>query len=129
VVERIAEGVREGPHPGVKLLPRAGVAGAEALGHAVRPHRPPLVVVAANPDVRQVPELMIRGDLRLRHMAVVVVDRLPLGIPVVELPGRVGLQQEVVVDEGLHREVLATGSVSDSIPPASRGSLRVRPHQ
>jgi hypothetical protein len=35
-------------------------------------------------------------------MAVIVEDRLGLGEGVVKILGRVGLQEEIVVDEGFH---------------------------
>jgi hypothetical protein len=110
VVEGVAERVREGRHPGVELLAGRRVARAEALVDPVGPHRPPLVVVAADPDVRQVRELVVRGDLGLRDVAVVVVDRLALRVAVVELAGRVRLQEEVVVDEFFHLEIFLRNS-------------------
>ena len=105
MVERVAQGVRQRANPGVELFPRAPVARAEALVDAVGPHGAPLVMVTPDPDVRYVLELVIRRYLVLRDMAVIVVDRGPLRVAVVELPGRVRLKEEVLVDKALHFDI------------------------
>jgi len=102
VVQRVAQRVRDGRAPGVEFLARRRVAGADALRRAVGAHGPPLVVVAAKPDLREVGEAVILRDELLRQVAVVVVDRLRLGVRVIEGPRSVGLQEKVVVDEGFH---------------------------
>ena len=99
VVERVAEGVGHGGAPGVELLARRGIPGADALRHAVGAHGAPLVVVSTQPDLGQVGELVVVRDQCLREVAVVVVDRLGLGEVVIQVARGVGLEQEVVVDE------------------------------
>ena len=117
VVERVAEGVRDRAGPGLELLPVGGVARAEALGHPVRAHRPPLVVVALQPDLGDRAEAVVGRHQLGREVAVVVDDRQVPGDAVVEVPRGLRLQQEVVVDEGLHallaQAVFSTGMGSN----------------
>ena len=103
VVERVAQRRGHGGAPRGMLFPRRGVAGAQALGHAVRAQGAPLVVVAAEPDLAQVGEPVVVGDLRRRQVTVVIVDRLRLRVGVVEIAGGGGLQEKVVVNKWLHR--------------------------
>src|SRR5690606_37356340 len=70
----------------------------------VRAHRTPLVVVPAQPQLRQIAELVVLGDLRGGEVAVIVEDGLVLRHLVIEFACDLGLEQEVVVDERpLHR--------------------------
>jgi hypothetical protein len=52
--------------PGVKLLAIGRIAGTQALRHAVGAHRAPFVVIAFQPDVIQVFETIIFGNLLRR---------------------------------------------------------------
>ena len=88
VVQRVAERLRHGLGPLLELLPIRGVAGAIALRHAGRPHRPPLVVIAGKPDLRQILEAAVLGHLGGRKMAVVVDDRQIAGIAMIQVPPR-----------------------------------------
>ena len=99
VVQRIAQRVRHRARPGQELLVRRRVAGAVALRHAVGPHGAPLVVVAFQPDLEQIPKTPVLGDVPRREMAMVVEDRLALGILVIKPPGSLGAQEEILVDE------------------------------
>jgi len=117
VVERVAERVRHRPGPRLELLPVRSIPGAEALRDPVGAHRPPLVVIALQPDLGDRREAVILGDLRHREVAVVVDDRQVFRVAVVELRGHLGLEQEVVVDEGPHETLLPTVRVDR--PPAS----------
>jgi hypothetical protein len=72
VIQRIAQRVGHGFRPGLEFLHGLRVAGAKALGHAVRPHRAPLVVVAAQPDLGEIGKAMIRSDQRRREVAVII---------------------------------------------------------
>ena len=66
VIERVTDGVRDGRRPGVKLLAIGRIAGAQALSHAVGAHRTPFVMVTLQPDVIQVFETVIFGNLLRR---------------------------------------------------------------
>ena len=63
VVERVAQRVRHRLRPRLELLPVRRVAGAEPLRHAVGAHRPPLVVIAVQPDLGDRGEAVVLGDL------------------------------------------------------------------
>jgi len=89
MVERVAEGGRNGASPGEKLFGRRGVAGAIALVNSVGPHGAPFVMIALQPDFEQIIEAAIRGDVRGGKMGMVVEDGLALGIDMVELPSRI----------------------------------------
>ena len=102
VVERIAQRVRDRLGPGLELLPVGRLAGDRPLGDAVGAHRPPLVVVAVEPDLRHRPEPVIVGHLLRRQVAVVVEDRLLGGDPVIEVDRGRRVEQEVFVEERFH---------------------------
>ena len=113
VVERVAERLRHRARPGLELVEVRRVARAEPLRDAVRAHRAPLVVVALEPDLGDRAEAVVARHQLRREVAVVVDDRQVLGGAVVELARRLALEQEVVVDEGLHgglaQAVFSTG--------------------
>jgi hypothetical protein len=88
VIERIAQRVRHGGGPGLKLCERLGVAGAELFRHAVGAHRAPLVVIALEPDLEQVAELAVLGDVARREVIVVIQNRLGLGELMIQTGGR-----------------------------------------
>ena len=99
VVERVAQAARDGCRPGQELLVGVGVAGAEALVDPVGAHRPPLVVVALEPDLEQVREPAVLGDVLRRQVAVVIEDRLVRGVGFVEPARGCVVQKELRVDE------------------------------
>ena len=100
VVERIAQRVRDRPGEGEEFLVGIGIAGAERFRGPVAAHRAPLVVIALQPDLVEVGELPVRRDVGRRQVIVVVEDGLRRREVVVEAPGRLGLEQEMIVDEG-----------------------------
>jgi hypothetical protein len=63
VIQRVAKAARYRRGPGLELVERVGVAGAEALRDPVRAHRPPLVVIPLEPDFEQVAERAILRDI------------------------------------------------------------------
>ncbi len=132
MVERIAQGMRHRLRPSLEFLPGRRIAGAETFVHPVRAHRPPFVVVAAEPDLGQIGELMVIRDQRRRQMAVIIVNRLPLGEFVVEFARLGRAEQEIGVDEGAGfghgREAAASASCQRASPRGSR-SRRVWPGQ
>jgi hypothetical protein len=72
VVERIAERVRDGARPCDEFVVRRGAAGAVFFIHAVAAHRAPFVMVAFEPDFKEVTELAVGGDILGRDVAVVI---------------------------------------------------------
>ena len=102
VVERVAQGLRHRRRPRRELVPVGRVAGDVALGHARRPHRAPLVVVALQPDLGDRPPLVVVGDLMRRQVAVVVDDRLRPRVLLVEIDRDLAVEEEIVVEEALH---------------------------
>ena len=100
VMERISERVRHGGGPGLELLERAGIAGAKPLGHAVVAHGAPFVVIAFQPDFKQVFELPVGCDVARGKVAVIIEDRFGFGVLVVKLARRFRAQQKIFVDEG-----------------------------
>jgi len=103
VIERVAERLRHRLRPGAELFRRGGIAGDEALRHAIRAHRPPFVMVALEPNLEEIPKLPILGDILGRKVAVVIEDRLGLRKLVVKAARRHRAEEKVVVDE-LHGE-------------------------
>ena len=95
VIERIAQAARHRRCPRQELLVRIRVAGAVPLGDAVGPHRPPLVVIALEPDLEEVGEPAVLGDVLRRQVAVVVDDRLVRRVGLVEPARRLVVEQEI----------------------------------
>ena len=63
VVKRVADGKAERLRPLLEFLAVGGFAGDETLVHARPAHEPPLVVIAAEPDLRDVFKLPVLADL------------------------------------------------------------------
>ena len=99
VVERVAQALRHRRRPGQELVAIVGRTGDQALVDAVGAHRPPLVMVAGEPQLGEVGEAPVAGDVRRREVVVVVDDRLRRRVAVVELPRAGAVQQEVLGDE------------------------------
>lgn len=59
-------------------------------------------MITFQPDLREVGEAAVAGDITRGKMGVVIDDGLRFRIVVVEPLGRRGVQQEVVVDEVQH---------------------------
>ena len=117
VVQRVPHRVRNGLSPLLEGLP-GGVlaAGKIVLGNAVRTHRAPLVMVAVvtvhQPELGDVAELDVLGDLLRHEVAVVVDDGHFRRVLVVELAGGLRLEHEVVVDETHIQCILVTFQIS-----------------
>src|ERR1700722_831515 len=102
MVERISHGMRYRSGEGAELFPIACVARAILLGNAIPAHRPPFVMVAREPDLREVCEGVVFSDLPRREMAMVIKDRLRLGVLVIELACHVGKEEEIFRQKCLH---------------------------
>ena len=92
VIERVPERVRHRLSPRHELVVRISFASAIGFTHAVGTHGTPLVVVAFKPDFEKVLELPVRRNVLWWQMAVIVEDRLVLGIAVVQPLGMFGLK-------------------------------------
>src|SRR5205823_2747331 len=99
VEQRIAQGVRHGGCPGQKLFIRRGIARTKPLGDAIAAHGAPFVVVPFQPDVEQVIESPVFRNVFGGKMRVVVEDGLSFRVTMIEMPGRLALQQEIGVYE------------------------------
>ncbi|MNE29065.1 hypothetical protein D3C80_1225330 [compost metagenome] len=66
VIQRVTDGVWHGCRPRIKLLAVSRITGTQALSHTVGAHRTPFVVVTLQPDVIQVFEAIIFGNLLRR---------------------------------------------------------------
>ena len=104
VVERVAHRVGHGLRPLLEGLPRAARAARDVfLRYAVAAHRAPFIVVARvavhQPELGDIAELDVFGNLLRGEMAVVVDDGHLLRMVVVEALRRGGGEHEVVVDE------------------------------
>ena len=102
MVERVAQRVRDSGRPCLELLQRRGVAGDEALGHAVPAHRAPFVMVALQPNLEEIRKAPIFREVARGQVAVVVENRLRLCKLVVKTARSARLEQEIVVDECGH---------------------------
>lgn len=96
MIKWVAQGVRHGFGPFLEFGKVVLFPGAIAFIDAIGSHGPPLVMIAVQPDLGQVVERQITGNLIGRQMTMVVDDRHRFGKLVVELLGRFRLQQKVV---------------------------------
>ena len=97
MVERVTQGVGHRLRPRVELLAVGGVARHKPLIDAVGPHCTPLVMVTREPDLRNVVELAVLGNLLRNQMRVVVDNRLIFCEFVVEFLRGFRFQQEVFI--------------------------------
>ena len=103
VVERVPQRVRNGLGPGEEFLLRGGVAGDEFLGHAVAAHGAPFVMIALEPDLKEVLELAVLRDVARGNMAVVVEDGFRRGVFVIQPAGRLVAEQKIFMNKGHNR--------------------------
>ena len=103
VVERITHGIGHRLGPLFELFPVGSIlARAVTLVDAVGAHRTPLIMVALQPDLRQVVETVVRSHILGNQVAVVVDDRHFGCMIVVKTLCSRSLQQEIVVVELFH---------------------------
>ncbi|MBA7589109.1 hypothetical protein ES708_31184 [subsurface metagenome] len=81
MIKWISQAAGHGLCPLLELLIITRIAGAVAFGHTIGSHCPPFVVVAVKPNLGQILELMVVGDLLSRQVAVIIVDRHLLDDP------------------------------------------------
>ena len=117
LIERIAWCPLDRADIGTELLVWLAVAGDQALRHALRTHQAPLVMVASaiveEPQLGQILEVHILDDLGRIEMTVVVDDGLAFCMPMEELSGPLGIEQEIIVHEhGDHASLARAASFS-----------------
>lgn len=100
MIEGIAEAMRDGGGPGKEFVVGSSVTRAEGFGDTVRAHGAPFVVIAFEPDLEEVAELAIGGDVRGGEMGMEIEDGKRSGKLVVKMFGGGVVEQEIVVDEG-----------------------------
>ena len=71
-IKRISHQRRNSFCPFLEFIPRGTVAGDVILTHSVSPHSPPFIMVAAQPQFRDVLELIVLGYHPGSQMAVIV---------------------------------------------------------
>src|ERR1051326_4424175 len=99
MIERIAQRMGNRRCPGWEFCESIRLARAKSFGHAVRPHRPPFIMIALQPDFEQVFELPILSDVSRRQVEMVIEYWFLFGEIVIEALGSAGLQQEIFVNE------------------------------
>ena len=93
--KRVAVGSAEHAAIRPELLRPRTVARDAVLVHAVIPHQPPFIMVAAKPDFCNVVKRLIFKDFLLGQVAMVVKNRHPLGIVEVQSLRRLVGQQKI----------------------------------
>ena len=104
VIEGVAKGIRHGLRPLLEGLPGAVLASGEIiLAHSVGAHRTPFIMVAIvsvhQPELGDVAELDVLGNLLRHQMAMVIDDGHVLRMLVIKLPGSLALKHEIFIDE------------------------------
>ena len=107
VINRITKSIRNGSRPLLEFVVGRSVAGAEALGNSIGAHGAPFVVVAFEPDFREVRKAAIRSNVGCAEVGMIVDDWLQLGVLMVESARGLGVEEEIVVEEGSHETMLS----------------------
>ena len=102
VIKRISETAWDGLGPFLELFIVACIAGDLFFGDSVCSQGPPFIVVAVQPGLRKVVELMVRGDQFGGKMAVIVVNGHFRRVLVVESPRRLGLEKKIFGNKLVH---------------------------
>jgi len=116
VIKRVAQGMWHGARKGDKLFVRLSVAGDECFGLTVSAHGSPFVVIAFEPDLKQIGEAPVRSDIFGWQVIVVIEDRLVLGKVVVKPLGRFALKKKIVVDERHDSSITMTAVDANAKP-------------
>ena len=107
VVERVAQRLRDGARVRHELVVVARVLERDQVfGNPIGPHCAPLVVVASKPDLVEVLEPAVGGDLVRWQVAMVVENGLAGGMLEIESARPSGREQEIVGEEGLRLHIV-----------------------
>lgn len=99
MIKGIAHRVRHGLSPLAELLEGGTGAGDVLLRHTVAAHGPPLVMVASEPEFRDVAELVVLGNHLGYQMAVIIYNRQFLSTFVIKFLSCAIAEHEVFVDK------------------------------
>lgn len=100
MVEGIAETVRDRGSPGEEFVAGGSVTGTERFRDTVGAHGAPFVVIAFQPDLAEVAELAIGGDVGGGKMGMEIENGLESGKFVVEMASGGVVEEKIVVDKG-----------------------------
>ena len=104
VVDGVAHQGRHHGGEALEFLPEGTGTRHIFLRYAAGAHHPPFVVVAGQPGLANVGELLVFVNLLGIQVAVVVKDGHVLGILMVQPAGRFAVEQKVVSNEGFHNK-------------------------
>ena len=104
MVQGVAHGRGQGLRPLLKLFPIRSISGNILFLYARGTHQPPLIVVAAQPNLRNIIKLPVLPDFLGIDVAVIIHYRHLLRVIVVEGPGCGCSQQKILVHESFHRD-------------------------
>ena len=104
VVERVTESIRHGFSPLFEGLPGVVLSSGKIIfADTVGAHGTPFIMVAVmpvhQPELGDVAELDVLGNLLRHQMAMVIDDGHVLGMLVIKLPGSLALKHEIFVDK------------------------------
>ena len=102
MVQWVAQRIRHGLRPLLKLLPVRSVARDVTLVHPVGTHGTPLVMVTAQPQFRNGTEAVVLCHHPRIQMAMVIYDGQPFGMPVIQFPRGVRPEQEILIHKCFH---------------------------
>ena len=119
VIYRVSDSVGQTLGKGKELFIVSRIAGHAALFHAVCADDAPLVMVAQQPQLRQVIGGLILAYLLRTEMAVVINDRLRGSILMVQFLRSLGAEQKVLIHKFLHVS-FPFQIFRVSVPPALR---------
>ena len=119
VIDRVSNSVGQAPGKGKELFIVSRIAGHETLFHAVCADNAPLVMVAQQPQLRQVIGGLILAYLLRAEMAVIVNDRLRGSVLMVQFLRSFGTEQKILIHKFFHVS-LPFQIFRVSVPPALR---------
>ncbi len=104
VIEGVTEGVRHSLRPLFEGLPGVVLSSGKIIfADTVGAHGTPFIMVAVmpvhQPELGDVAELDVLGNLLRHQMAMVIDDGHVLGMLVIKLPGSLALKHEIFVDK------------------------------
>ena len=98
MIERVSHGVGHGFRPFLKLLPTAAASCDVVFSDSVAPESAPFVVVTSEPDLSNVGEPVVFGDLLRHQMTMVVYNRLFFSTFVIKFAGISVPEKKIFVD-------------------------------
>ncbi len=103
MVEGVAQGLGNHRCPGIELLFGGCIPCYQSLINSGAAQGPPLVVVTFQPGFMQIGKLPIPGDVCRGQMVMIIDNRLFRRHFMVQPPGGIRGEKEIVVQEFLHK--------------------------